>query len=140
MWANSRGYRQIEHISTDSMVVSLCTSIGFRGSPLRYAKFEMTSEILIHKMASKTQYLLVQCRLFGESPRPLTTGQLIELLEVMLGDLYQITDVDISEATLDIDSLISESLFGPSSSATDRASAHIDRRASGRRARQAAIR
>jgi len=109
LWVMNRGYGRIEHKSRDTTIVKVHTVVAFRVGWFKYARFEVISEILIHKIAKITKHMLIQCRTFGESPKPLTDKQLIELLEIVLGDLFE----EIGEDDhLDVKRLIRESLYG----------------------------
>jgi hypothetical protein len=81
----TRGYGRIERITPDSTIVKIHSTASFRPRwTFSYARFEIIYEILIHRGADrttdKTQQFLVQCRIFGESPRALTTGDLVDLV------------------------------------------------------------
>lgn len=81
----NRGYGRIERISPDSTIVKIHSTASFRPPwTFGYARFEIIYEILIHRGADrttdKTQQFLVQCRMFGESPRALTTDDLVDLV------------------------------------------------------------
>ena len=109
LWVTNRGYGRIDHMSWDSTVVKVHSSVAFRIRAFRYARFEVINEILIHKIASKTQHLLIQCRMLGESPRPLTGATLLALLNVVLSDLLdEIADDD----HVNTEALINQSLYG----------------------------
>jgi hypothetical protein len=110
VWATNRGYGRIERISPDTTIVKVHTLVTFRVARFRYARFEVINEILIHKIAKKTQHVLVQCRTFGESPIPLSDTQLIELLKIILGDV--LNEVSDPQTRPDAEGLISESLYG----------------------------
>jgi hypothetical protein len=112
VWVTNRGYGRVEHISPDSTVVKIRQVITYKMGLMKYGRFEVISEILIHKIARKTQHVLVQVRAFGESPAPLKDTQLIELLRVVLDKLLdEISDAEPDERT-NIETLISESLYG----------------------------
>lgn len=116
LWVMNRGYGRIEHKSRDTTIVKVHTVVAFRVGWFKYARFEVISEILIHKIARITKHMLIQCRTFGESPKPLTDRQLVELLEIVLGDLFhEIGDDD----HLDVKRLIRESLYGSPASTVD---------------------
>lgn len=109
LWVMNRGYGRIEHKSRDTTIVKVHTVVAFRVGWFKYARFEVISEILIHKIARVTKHMLIQCRTFGESPKPLADKQLVELLEIVLGDVFhEIGD----DEHLDVKRLIRESLYG----------------------------
>jgi hypothetical protein len=109
LWVMNRGYGRIEHKSRDTTIVKVHTVVAFRVGWFKYARFEVISEILIHKIARITKHMLIQCRTFGESPKPLTDRQLVELLEIVLGDLF---DEIGDDEHLNVKRLIRESLYG----------------------------
>ena len=48
---------------------------------------EVVKEILAHRVSGKPTYVIVQCRMFGDSPRPLKPAEVLELVTVILGDV-----------------------------------------------------
>ncbi len=82
----NRGYGRIERISPDSTIAKIHSTASFRPRwALSYARFEIIYEILIHRgadrTADRTQQYLVQSRIFGESPRALSTDDLFDLVQ-----------------------------------------------------------
>jgi hypothetical protein len=82
----TRGYGRIERITPDSTIAKVHSTASFRPRrALTYARFEIIYELLIHRGADRTadkaQQYLVQCRMFGESPRALSTDELFDLVQ-----------------------------------------------------------
>jgi hypothetical protein len=57
-------------MSPDTTVIKLHSSVAFRMG-WQYARFEIISEVLIHKIGITMKHVLLQCRIFGESPQAL---------------------------------------------------------------------
>ena len=67
LFVTTRGIGRIERMSTDTTVAKLHSAVAFRMG-WQYARFEVISEVLIHKIGLKMQHVLLQCRIFGEAP------------------------------------------------------------------------
>jgi hypothetical protein len=50
----------------------------------RYARFEIVTEIMIRKISQNNQFFVRQCRMFGDSPRPLRADQVADLVAELL--------------------------------------------------------
>jgi hypothetical protein len=84
---NNRGGGRIERVSDDRALVKIHSIATFRVGLGRYARFEVVNEILAHRVSGQPSYAIVQCRLFGDSPRPLKPESVYELVAVILQDL-----------------------------------------------------
>lgn len=97
--AVNRGYGRIERISRDNTILKAHITVTSRVSARfwwpRYARFEIINEIANHRTGRDAQYLLVQSRIFGESPKPISPERVRELIRVILLDvLRQVDDAD----------------------------------------------
>ena len=80
---------------------------------LTYARFEVINEILMHRIALQTKRVLVQCRVFGESPQPLTAEQARQLLTLILDDVKsQFAPADAGGWEESMAQLVDETLYG----------------------------
>jgi hypothetical protein len=79
-----QGYSRSERVSADTNLVKARSVVAFRVSRFQFARFEVLTEISIHKIASRAKYNIVQLRIFGESPRPLRAAEVGELIEAVL--------------------------------------------------------
>jgi hypothetical protein len=84
---NNRGGGRIERVSDDRALVKIHSIATFRVGLGRYARFEVVNEILAHRVSGQPSYAIVQCRLFGDSPKPLKPESVYELVAVILADL-----------------------------------------------------
>jgi hypothetical protein len=83
----SRGGGRIERVSPDRALVKIHSIATFRVGWRGYARFEIVKEVLAHRVSGRPRYVIVQCRMFGDSPRALTPAEVIELLRVILQDV-----------------------------------------------------
>lgn len=94
------GWR-VERISTDTTLVKVHSVAVVRVALLRYARFEIVTEIMIRKISQNNQFFVRQCRMFGDSPVPLRADQVVDLV----GELLRYTcaplatDFDVSAMT-----------------------------------------
>jgi hypothetical protein len=58
--------------------------VTFKMTALRYARFEVVHEVLARKVSDQPRYILRQTRVFGDSPGPLESAQIIELVRAIL--------------------------------------------------------
>jgi hypothetical protein len=84
---NNRGGGRIERVSGDRALVKIHSIVTFRVGLGRYARFEIVNEILAHRVSNQPHYAIVQCRLFGDSPTPLTPEKVYELVAVILQEI-----------------------------------------------------
>lgn len=80
----TRGGGRIERVSDDRALVMLHSSATFKVGALARARFEVVVEVLAHRVSTVPTYAIVQCRLFGDSPRPLQPASIYELVAVVL--------------------------------------------------------
>jgi hypothetical protein len=83
----NRGGGRVERVSDDRALVKIHSIATFKVGRGKYARFEVVNEILAHRVSGRPTYAIVQCRLFGDSPRPLTPTEVHELLNVILVDV-----------------------------------------------------
>jgi hypothetical protein len=83
----NRGGGRIERVSDDRALVKIHSIASFRVGFGKYARFEIVNEILAHRVSGQPTYAIVQCRLFGDSPRPLKSEDIYELIVVILDDV-----------------------------------------------------
>jgi hypothetical protein len=105
----SRGYGRIERISPDTTLAKVHVAISLPVGWLRYARFEMINEIQVHKIASRVHHVLVQCRVFGESTKPLTNATLIGLLTVLVTDVH--TSMALQPERFTIENILERTLY-----------------------------
>jgi hypothetical protein len=79
-----RGGGRIERVSTDTTLVKFHSVVTFKVTALRYARFEVVHEVLARKVSDQPRYILRQTRVFGDSPKPLESRQIIELVRAIL--------------------------------------------------------
>lgn len=80
----STGSGRIERISSDTTLMKIHSIVVFRPSPLRFARFEIVHEVFARTVAEHSQYFLRQSRVFGDSPVPLSAGELLLLSRFIL--------------------------------------------------------
>jgi hypothetical protein len=81
----NRGGGRIERVSDDRALVKIHSSAIFKVAAFaRYARFEVVVEVLAHRVSTVPTYAIVQCRLFGGSPRPLQPASIYEFVAVVL--------------------------------------------------------
>jgi hypothetical protein len=83
----NRGYGRIEQVSPDSTTIKAHSVGSFKIRRSRYAHFEVINEIQAHRVGAHDHHTLVQCRVFGESSRPLSTEVTRALLTAILVDI-----------------------------------------------------
>ncbi len=74
------GGARIERISPDTTLVKFHVVATFRAVLLRYARFEVVTEVLASRVSEQPRYVLRQTRIFGDSPVPLKAYQLLEVM------------------------------------------------------------
>lgn len=99
----NRGGGRIERVSLDRTLVKIHSIASFRVGFGSYARFEIVHEILAHKVSARIQYLIVQCRVFGDSPRPLPPQHIMELVRIVLTDIGTQLSLD---GSVDVPSLV----------------------------------
>lgn len=77
------GWR-IEHISADTTLFKVHSVAVVRVTPLRFARFEIVTELMVRKVANTHQYFVRQCRMFGDSPIPLPQERIQKLVQELL--------------------------------------------------------
>jgi hypothetical protein len=88
----TRGFGRVEQMSLDSTLVKVHVSAAFRTRRHQFARFEVVYEIQVHKTANERKFTLIQCRIFGESPRVLMTATMKSLLTFILLDAASFCD------------------------------------------------
>ncbi|MBB5872742.1 hypothetical protein F4553_006176 [Allocatelliglobosispora scoriae] len=77
------GWR-VEGISTDTTLLKVHSVAVARVGLVRYARFEIVTEIMIRRISNESQFFVRQCRMFGDSPVPLATGKITSLVRELL--------------------------------------------------------
>jgi hypothetical protein len=84
---NSSGSR-VDRISPDRTIVKLGSVATFRVSRFKTATFEIINEILASGGThADPEYVILQCRIFGDSPRRLKPDEIFELTTQVLQDI-----------------------------------------------------
>ncbi len=83
----NRGGGRIERVSDDRALVKMHSTATFKVGLAKYARFEVVNEILAHRVSGKPTHAIVQCRIFGDSPKPLRPAAVYELVRVILNDV-----------------------------------------------------
>ncbi len=83
----SRGGGRIERVSPDRALVKIHSIATFKVGKRSYARFEIVKEILAHRVSGKPTYVIIQCRMFGDSPRALQPAEVIGLARAILEDV-----------------------------------------------------
>lgn len=84
-----RGGVRIEYISRDATMMKVHSVATFRARRRRQLfprtiRFEIINEFLARKVPDHSQYVLRECRMFGDVPRPLTYDEVMQLVTVSL--------------------------------------------------------
>jgi hypothetical protein len=79
-----RANGRIETISSTNFVFKIHSIVVFRVAWLRYARFEVVHEIQAHTVGGGDRYVLLQSRVFGDSPVAIEGPRLVALLRAIL--------------------------------------------------------
>jgi len=60
-----------------------------RVSRFRHARFEIVTEVMARKIADNRQYFLRQCRMFGDSPKPLELARITDLVNAIVAHVCE---------------------------------------------------
>jgi hypothetical protein len=77
------GWR-VERISTDTTLLKIHSVAVVKLKTFSYARFEIVTEIMVRRISDTDQYFVRQCRMFGDSPSPLRSAQVAELVGELL--------------------------------------------------------
>lgn len=77
------GWR-VERISTDTTLLKIHSIAVVKLKAFSYARFEIVTEIMVRKISDTNQFFVRQCRMFGDSPIPLPSSQVAELVGELL--------------------------------------------------------
>jgi hypothetical protein len=83
----SHGGGRIERVSQHRALVKINSIATFRIGRRHYARFEVVKEILAHRVSGRPSFMIIQCRLFGDAPRPLKPDELLALARAVLEDV-----------------------------------------------------
>jgi len=89
----NQGGGRVERVSQHRALIKIHSIATFKvprrdrdRAKASYAKFEIVNEILAHRVSGRPTFMIIQCRVFGDSPRPLGPGQVLELTRAVLND------------------------------------------------------
>ncbi len=85
-WAVNDGLSRVDLISTETQIVKPQTVVTFRTAWLRYSRFEVTNDIVMQRVNGQVYYVLVSCRIVGQSWNRIPPFQLLELRNAILYD------------------------------------------------------
>ena len=77
------GWR-VERISADTTLVKVHSVAVIRVARVRFARFEIVTEIMVRRISDQDQFFVRQCRIFGDSPTPLRAQQVVDLVGELL--------------------------------------------------------
>jgi hypothetical protein len=96
---------RIERVSQDSTLVKLHSILSQRHRFWRSVHFEVVNEILVHTAVEESRTVLRETRLFGDTPRPLTSVEVIDLARAALANTA--AQMVPKQADLNIDDIVS---------------------------------
>jgi hypothetical protein len=83
----SLGGGRIERVSQHRALVKLHSTATIKVRKGQYARFEIVKEILAHRVSGKPNFVIIQCRMFGDSPEALKPNEVLDLISAILQDV-----------------------------------------------------
>lgn len=78
------GGLRTDKISRDTELLKVHSVVALRLRRRKYARFEIVVEIIIRKIADMPQYYIRHCRIFGDSPEPISLASLEPLVAFLV--------------------------------------------------------
>jgi hypothetical protein len=100
------GRARVDRMPDEATVIQLRALAIVRVRGLRYARFDVATDILLRQVAGQPKYLLAQCRVFGESPASIRDSTLSALLRAVLTNVGSLT----VDGALDVDAVLAQSV------------------------------